>query len=1005
MLGLDARDLTRVRWSFTPPNGMNIGVNPVLSGRLLCFTDNVNTIAVYDLGTASNAQPTLRWTNSLSVATQDDHQFTPPVVANGLIYAAWWVFSKSFGYQQVWLVTANAADGSGFARSVVDNSLTYPGNEYEFNVLGDFQPLLRTISDGKQTHDYLYVNGGANLYQVDVAAPGTAAAYSLGGAFVSSRVTLADDVLWFGDSEGALHGLDSQLHAVPHTPAAVGERAAILTTPVIYSDPGGASAVIVSVTDTGHSGSLSLFDPSSGNVVSIPTGQTALAVLSEGATQGVVYAAGFAAVGTGFTPTQMFGFRVDRAVQELRDFIVDSQLLQDFDGQSTPSGVARYQTHLTLVDNYKAPLAREAVKLWADSPTTVRIGGQTFSIGPGDAQYAAAQTGTDGTLRIVSGNLASDRGDKPDMSAVPLRVWAAFMGPYERITPLPDREFHNRVASAHASQAGQSGADDPTRVNLLTAQGYGAIQKGGSASGKPLFTDDEKQQNQPQHVAQAIQAATSAIGTPSPSGGGPKQAAWSLNTTGAPGKYIAYADQPGSQYSPVNTAASRQVVVLQPSGLSYSRSDHKSAPPTYQQLTPASATLAIDALDGPDWASSPHATPRALAAAQAGTLHLGSWFGDFWDWLKGSVQKAVAVVTDVVVSVAEDVYLGIRVLVGDVASVFRTIINGIEEVASAIGSFFLQLGKLIEEIVEALSVLFHFEEIIKTQKIMLDELNRRITGIPGNANYPGLSAAVKTYAIPKLDAFLGRGEQVIGGYFSTLAGQIGGSSSVTQFQGQGATNHTVLSAQPKSGGPSSSQAVQGTWGMDKFKAGGSMPGLGAALQAPAGGTDPLEPLYSFITGFVARIGSDGDLASKLQSIKQGLQALGQSSSIDQFVSQAASDLIRAVGLLIESGLAIANAAFDGLLHAIDGVIALVFDPNTGIVNQTIEIPVLSWLYQQLTGENLTVANAITLVAAIPITVMWRVFEGEWPSQSLAGKFRARCSAAGNWASPRWWSPS
>jgi hypothetical protein len=54
-------------------------------------------------------------------------------------------------------------------------------------------------------------------------------------------------------------------------------------------------------------------------------------------------------------------------------------------------------------------------------------------------------------------------------------------------------------------------------------------------------------------------------------------------------------------------------------------------------------------------------------------------------------------------------------------------------------------------------------------------------------------------------------------------------------------------------------------------------------------------------------------------------------------------------------------------------------------NQTIDIPVLSWLYQGLTGENLTVVNAMTLVAAIPITVTWRVFEGQWPSQSLAGE--------------------
>jgi len=34
---------------------------------------------------------------------------------------------------------------------------------------------------------------------------------------------------------------------------------------------------------------------------------------------------------TAMAEAQVFGIRVDQAVQELRDFIVDSQLMQDFD--------------------------------------------------------------------------------------------------------------------------------------------------------------------------------------------------------------------------------------------------------------------------------------------------------------------------------------------------------------------------------------------------------------------------------------------------------------------------------------------------------------------------------------------------------------------------------------------------------------------------------------------------------------------------------------------------
>ena len=49
---------------------------------------------------------------------------------------------------------------------------------------------------------------------------------------------------------------------------------------------------------------------------------------------------------------------------------------------------------------------------------------------------------------------------------------------------------------------------------------------------------------------------------------------------------------------------------------------------------------------------------------------------------------------------------------------------------------------------------------------------------------------------------------------------------------------------------------------------------------------------------------------------------------------------------------------------------------------------LSWLFQQLTGEQLTIANVLTLIAAIPITVMWRIVEGQWPSQSLSAGLAA-----------------
>jgi hypothetical protein len=37
--------------------------------------------------------------------------------------------------------------------------------------------------------------------------------------------------------------------------------------------------------------------------------------------------------------------------------------------------------------------------------------------------------------------------------------------------------------------------------------------------------------------------------------------------------------------------------------------------------------------------------------------------------------------------------------------------------------------------------------------------------------------------------------------------------------------------------------------------------------------------------------------------------------------------------------------------------------------------VLSWLYQLLFGEPLTILNAVLLLVSIPVTILWRVIEG------------------------------
>src|SRR5262249_10890596 len=155
------------------------------------------------------------------------------------------------------------------------------------------------------------------------------------------------------------------------------------------------------------------------------------------------------------------------------------------------------------------------------------------------------------------------------------------------------------------------------------------------------------------------------------------------------------------------------------------------------------------------------------------------------------LKSAAATVTHVIISVGEEIYLGIRAVADDIEHVFRTIIADLAEVANAIGSFFIQLGRLIEEIIEALSVLFQFGHIIDTHNILKAELLKRINGY-GSTPYPGLAKLVSNSVVPQVDGFFRQGEQAISNALNGLANALGGST-VSDLKGGGSTAHSTLS--------------------------------------------------------------------------------------------------------------------------------------------------------------------------------------------------------------------
>jgi hypothetical protein len=63
-----------------------------------------------------------------------------------------------------------------------------------------------------------------------------------------------------------------------------------------------------------------------------------------------------------------------------------------------------------------------------------------------------------------------------------------------------------------------------------------------------------------------------------------------------------------------------------------------------------------------------------------------------------------------------------------------------------------------------------------------------------------------------------------------------------------------------------------------------------------------------------------------------------------------------------------------------GAIGALINTAVTLLNTPVDIPFLSWLYQLIFGEPLTVLNAVALIAAIPVTIIYRVAEGRYPSE-------------------------
>ena len=997
------------RWVYTAATNVAFWL-PTLHGNLLCAGDTTGTIHLLDTHAAlqrgqQGLAPQPVWGSlpevpEMRVATNIYHtRGGAPLFVDGAnvnspptIYIAYQI-DQSFTI----LTAVNAATGTISWRQVKQGLSVDPN--HHTGVLDSF--VGQCIFTGTTPEPALFVNANAALWVLRLADNGAtsrtlAAPQGVGvDVYFSSGMAVYGNTIFVGSGTGTLYMIDAPtLTIVKQTTDAVLVGRQVWSRPVVVTDNQNNMLVFFVRAYDG----LFMFDPNSGEMESLGLDQNALNCIVYDRIHGVLYGSS-SVLASPPSLGQVFGLRAAKYVQDLRSFIIESQLMQDFDepadGQSDPPTFARYQTHVSLVDENNAAIPNVSVKIWPDQLTTLSIdGGAPVTVDPNNPdpnqKYVAFQTDGSGSFTIHSGSLLADGSDAPDFTAPTMRFWAGFMDVNERITVAIDAEFHQRLNTTQAVNQGAD-SDHPNQVNLQNAQDYPTYSNGVEQPGDPLFTDDEKNAGMPAAAASAIQSTLGSISVTGGTSGGSSmklqstqrrgRSAWTYQAGAASLKYaVADYNLPGLSYQFANTPMDRSITPVAVTGFSLINGQHTS-------LSHSAAADAIDALGDSDLQAIRMNGPLAVQ------FHVKASLKEAWK----DIKKAGTKVTHAIVSVAKDVYVGIRYVANGIVNVAKAVAHDVEDAMATVGSFFAQLGKDFLKVLRAISMALNFKHVITTYNVIRSAMDDMLGSLAGD-----LKAASAT-----VDQEFTNAESRIENLFCNLINKVEGTTTpcpnpslaqrmtgrllggklqpglinapaaptgtpISQMPSVGSTPHSLLTVSPVGTGVSGlsaddsggqSQAVQGMWGAHKVRQNG----------ASATTTDPTitDALSEFATSFYARLSDD--LSGPLNNTRDQFLQTFKAKSASEFFADAIGDVLSVFEVGAVGAVSVVHALVGGVLGIADDVVSAIGN------NGTIKIPVLSTLWKMITGKPLEInlADLFALILAMPVTYTYRIMEGTW----------------------------
>jgi hypothetical protein len=318
----------------------------------------------------------------------------------------------------------------------------------------------------------------------------------------------------------------------------------------------------------------------------------------------------------------------------------------------------------------------------------------------------------------------------------------------------------------------------------------------------------------------------------------------------------------------------------------------------------------------------------AVALADIGQV-LESTGGDIFLWLKHTVED----VGEFFVKEVDGIYHFFIKIGGEY---YRFVLDAVRDVIQAIEWVFSKIKVLFADLIKWLGFLFNWDDILRTHLVIKNIINQTLHG------------SVAQIAMLK------------SGIITVFSGI---EKRIAEFSGLESLGQSVSSVAGGASRIKGQDSPQANWGNHHLKSG--MGSASATMSIPeAAGSE----LISLLNELAAAIEREGELfVAVAKTIKTEI--------VDKIGTLPAGEIVkRIVGVIGE----ILAASVENILVTGLDVMEILVQGMIDVMNATIEIPVISWMYRKVAKTDLSILDAACLVGAIPATILYKAATSKAP---------------------------